>query len=489
MSTNKLERFNKQNINRGISYLKRNGVKKTFYKAWERIQRDEDEADYLVTTMAERPTAMELAAQRSKKFLHRYKFSILVPTYETKSEYLKGMLASVLNQTYDNWEICIADGSESDKVKNEVDKLISNLGSNDYSKIRYQKLHSNKGISGNTNAALVMASGDYICLLDHDDLLSPNALYEIMCVLDKGLVRDGNVYLNKYKMFYSDEDKVNSLVTRYFDYHKKPDFDIDLLRSNNYVCHFFVVRTSIAVKTGGFCSEYNGAQDHDFILKCSELVDYDEIVHIPKVLYHWRSHVMSTAENPESKLYAYEAGKKAVEDHLKRMNISAEVMHTPHLGFFRVKYLIDSPKVITLTREEWDSISADDFKALNCDYIMIMSKGYKPLTKDYINELAGMLKRSEVGAVGGKIYDPRGKIDSAGYSYDEKGNLCANYRGMNGNFSGYLHRASLQHKVDGLCKDCFMIKKSAVVFKDKPTLADDYLILYNPFAEFKRKGL
>ena len=117
MSTNKLERFNKQNINRGISYLKRNGVKKTFYKAWERIQRDEDEADYLVTTMAKRPTAMELAAQRSKKFLHRYKFSILVPTYETKSEYLKGMLASVLNQTYDNWEICIADGSESDKVK------------------------------------------------------------------------------------------------------------------------------------------------------------------------------------------------------------------------------------------------------------------------------------------------------------------------------------------------------------------------------------
>ena len=483
------ERFNKMNINRGISYLKRNGARKTLYKVVERIKRDEDEINYSNEVMAARPDAEELKRQRSKKFMHSYRFSILVPAYETDPVFLREMLNSVVNQTYTNWEICLADGSASDIVKNEVEKYTAELDADVKAKIRYQKLNRNRGISGNSNAALVMASGDYVGLLDHDDLLAPNALFEIMTALESGMERNGNVYTCRYKAVYSDEDKVNTQVTRYFDYHKKPDFDIDLLRSNNYICHFFAVKASIAVKAGGFRSEYNGAQDHDFILRCVEQMEPSEIYHIDKVLYHWRSHQHSTAENPDSKLYAYEAGKKAVIDHLIRMSVNAEVTDTAHLGFFRVKYSIDKPNVEIIQKDNWDKITREEFDNIRADYIMVIDKkSIKPITKDYIEELAGMLSREEVGAVGGKIYDRHGRIDSAGYSMNENGEMIPNFRGMNGHFSGYLHRASLQHKVDGLATDCMMIKKSAVVFTDKPGMSKRYLVLYDPFAEFKRKG-
>ena len=333
-----------------------------------------------------------------------------------------------------------------------------------------------------------MAGGDYVAMLDHDDVLSPDALYEIMDVLDEGLIRDGNVYRNRYKAVYSDEDKINATGTRYFDYHKKPDFDIDLLRSNNYICHLFAVKTSVAVKAGGFRSEYNGAQDHDFIFRCVEQLDPSEICHIPKVLYHWRSTPSSTAENPDSKLYAYEAGKRAVEDHLKRLKIEADVTDTKHLGFYRVKYHVTDPSVKIMDRSEWEALTKEAIEKLNEDLIMVISPDIKPITADYIEELAGVLKRKEVGAAGGKIYDKKGRIDSDGYVFDEDGNLKPDYRGMNGNYSGYLHRASIQHKTDGLAADCMMIKKEAIVYKDRPVMSDKYITVYDPFAEFKRRS-
>ncbi|MCR5420510.1 MAG: glycosyltransferase [Lachnospiraceae bacterium] len=481
------DRLNKLNMKRVASYLKRNGLRKTYYKVRERLNRDDEEKDYLIRVEEARLNEAEAERQRRKKFFHNYKFSILVPAYNTKPEFLKGMMDSVVAQTYTDWELCIADGSDTDIVQNTVKEYCALLDEETKSKIRHQRLNANRGIAGNSNGALVMAQGDYVGMLDHDDILTDNALYEIMEVLESGIERNGNIYSSKYKAFYSDEDKTDESETRYFDHHSKPDFDIDLLRSNNYICHFFVVKTQIARKAGGFRSEFNGAQDHDFIFRCIEQLEPEEIYHIPKVLYHWRSSIISTAENPDSKLYAYEAGKRAIKAHLDRLNIDAQVSDTSHLGFFRIKYLVNDPKVKIMTKDEWDYLTKESFEDIKEDYIMILGNNIKPLSKDYINELAGMLLRKEVGAVGGKILNKRGRIDSAGYMYDEDKKLKPLYRGMNGHYSGYLHRASLQHKVDGLAADCMMIKKSAVEYINKPVLSDKFLTLYDPFALFKRK--
>ena len=253
-------RINMFNIRRGISYFKRNGLKKTCYKVAERLKRDEDEAEYMHAMLSSRPTSGELARQQSRKFFHNYKFSILVPAYNTDPGFLYEMVMSVVRQTYGVWELCIADGSDTDTVRDTLDKLREELDKEISDRIRYKKLGANKGISGNLNDAMVMATGDYIGFLDHDDILTPDALYEVMEALESGMDRDGNIYRSRYKAIYTDEDKINQTGNRYFDPHIKPDFDLDLLRSNNYICHFFVVRTSVAVKAGGFRSEFNGAR-------------------------------------------------------------------------------------------------------------------------------------------------------------------------------------------------------------------------------------
>ncbi|MCR4806975.1 MAG: glycosyltransferase [Lachnospiraceae bacterium] len=480
------DRLNTFNIKRGISYLKRNGVKKTCYKVAERLKRDDEEAGYMQVMLTGRPTAEELKAQKLRSFFHDYKFSILVPAYNTDPVFLKDMIMSVVRQTYPDWELCIADGSDNDTVRDEVERIKQGLDKDVADRIRYKKLSGNKGISGNLNDALVMATGDYVGFLDHDDILTPDALYEVMSSLDSGIIRDGNIYRNRYLALYTDEDKVSYTLSRYFDPHIKPDFDIDLLRSNNYICHFFVVKTSVAIKAGGFKSEYNGAQDHDFILRCAEILEPSQICHIPKVLYHWRSSLTSTAENPDSKLYAYEAGKRAVKDHLKRLGIKACVTDTDHLGFYRVRYVPGSLNVKKMTKSEWDALDRETFDAIDDDFIMIMGEGLSPISDDYIEELAGTLTRPEVGAVGGKIYDKHGRIDSAGYTRVD-GVLKADFRGMNGNFSGYLHRASIQRKTDSLAADCMMVKKEAVIFNDKPMMSDRFITVYDPYAEFRRK--
>ncbi len=481
-------RFNGFNVKRAVSYYKRNGLKSTYYKIFERLDRDISEMGYESFAMSIKPTADELCAQRLRKFFHNYRFSILVPAYDPDPHCFKEMIRSVIMQTYDNWELCIADGSNGDEAGDIVKSFKSSLDKATADKIKYQRLNANRGIAGNSNGALVMAGGDYVGLLDHDDVLSPDALYEIMNALEAGMVRDGNIYRSLYKALYSDEDKVNYTTTRYFDYHRKPGFDIDLLRSNNYICHFFVVRTKIARKAGGFRSAYNGAQDHDFIFRCVEQLEPGEIYHIPKVLYHWRSSKESTAENPDSKLYAYEAGKKAVTDHLDRCGIDAIVTDTPHLGFYRVKYRPSSLSVKTMSPDDFASLKPEDLNEISEDYIMVLSDDLIPLGYDCIDELAGMLSREEVGAAGPKIYDRKGRVESAGYSYDENGELKPDYRGMNGNFTGYLHRASIQHRTDGLSKDCMMIKKKAIAFEEgRPVMKDNYITVYDPFAEYRRK--
>ncbi|MDO5573945.1 MAG: glycosyltransferase [bacterium] len=481
-------RFNKQNIERGIRYLQRNGISETFYKATERLSRDEDEAGYEAWLETQLPDTEELKRQRNTEFKKRYKISILVPAYETPPVFLREMIESVIAQSYTDWELCIADGSRSDTVKNCVMDMVgrycAEIGS---CRIKYQKLDKNYGISVNSNKALEMANGDYVGLLDHDDLLAPDALFETVSILQTGLYEEGCILNNRISAVYSDEDKVDGATGRHFDHHRKPGFNLDLLRTNNYICHFFVVSSSAAKRAGGFRTEYNGAQDHDFILRCVENAPKESIAHIPKVLYHWRAHEDSTADHPESKLYAYDAGKRAIEAHLERMDIEAQVLYTPHLGFFRIKYAVGEERVAVLSRETWNAVKQNGLDQIEEEYIMIMNNSLRPVTPGWQRELLGHLVRADVGAVAGKILDRTGHIESAGYSRNEEGKLVANFKGLSGHHSGYLHRANLQQEVDGLPLDCMMIKKQALVNGSAGiAMSKDYIAVYDPYAVFRR---
>ncbi len=494
-----VKNLNEQNRKRFISYLKRNGFKASYYKVIEKLKWERTDG-YNADHEKNFPDENELTRQRCTEFPHRYKISIAVPTYETNTEFLRQMLDSVLKQTYTEWELCIADGSKSDTVQNIVmDMIGKNSDRLIGSRIKYQRLRENKGISGNTNAALSMAAGDYIGFLDHDDMLTPDALYEVVKALNQTAYKSGNVTLNRTLMLYSDEDKVNEDMTEYFDVHLKPDFDLDLLRSNNYICHFLVVSSDIISKTGGFLKEYDGAQDHDLIFRCVELLSEENIRHIPRILYHWRAHNVSTALNPDNKLYAYEAGKRAIEDHLKRAELKAKVLYTEHLGFFRVRYDSSKLRCITMTPGELALYNADMLTILPADAIMIIDNKIKPVNSDCIDELLGNMTRAEVGAVGGKILSKDGRIDNAGFSLDENGKQRARFRGMNGHFSGYMHRASIQIKVDRLDKSCMMIKKKALIewlsendssdvskLLAQSRLPEKYIYVYDPFAKFRK---
>ena len=474
-----MRRITGENYKRLTSYIKRNGVKASVFKVIERLSRDDSEKTYSQDVFDLICDKEEEEFERSVAFTHRYKFSIIVPAYETGARRIKEMIFSVLSQTYDNFELCIADASVTDEVENAVKCTESD-------KIKYIRLKENKGISENTNEALKMATGEYVVFLDHDDILTRNALFEVMNVLENGLHKEGGIYTNSVKLIYSDEDKCNDDCDTFFDHHIKPDFDIDLLRSNNYICHMLTVRRELALSVGGFDKDYDGAQDHDFILKCVEKIDRSEIKHIGKVLYHWRSHTSSTATNPDSKLYAYEAGKRAVKAHLERLNIDAEVTDTMHLGFYKVKYKVsanDLTNVKIMSFDELKELSVDELKDSDFEYAMIINDNVRLTNADGIEEMLGILKRDEVGCVGGLVIN-KGKIESAGYSVNEDGELTPDYNGLNKNFSGYLHRAKLTREVAGVCTDCMMVKKSAIN-ADK-TFNKDMIVVYCPYSIFKR---
>lgn len=472
-------KFTKDNYKRLRRYMARNGVRAAVYKVIERLERDDSELAYSQDVFDLIADKEQAEYERSVDFTHRYKFSVIVPAYETGEKHITEMIKSVLTQTYDNVEICIADASVTD----DVEKAVKAFGTG---KIKYRRLAANGGISENTNEALKMADGEYVLFVDHDDILTGNALFEVMNVLEAGLVSDGGILTNRVKMIYSDEDKCDENRTVYFDHHIKPDFDIDLLRTNNYICHLLVVRRELAMSVGGFRKEFDGAQDHDFILRCSEKLSADEIKHIDKVLYHWRSHESSTSTNPDSKLYAYEAGKRAVSEHLKRLNIQAEVTDTEHLGFYRVKYKVtaeDLTKVQIMSLSELKAMDKNARLEADFEYIMVLNDTVKPKNYEFIEEMLGILKRDEVGCVGGLVIN-RGKIESAGYSVDKDGVISPDFCGLNKNFSGYLHRAKLVHEVSGVCTDCMMVKKSAIT--DEGTLKPDMLVVYCPYSVFKR---
>lgn len=498
-----LKKLKWYNVIKGLRYLKHFGVKEFLIRLQERME--PEEVPYGPWYEAYRPTESALAAQRRKKFKNSWKFSIAVPAYETPETFLREMIKSVQGQTYDNWELCIVNASPENDVMRRV---LAEYSQKD-ARIRVKELAENKGIAGNTNEALAMASGDFVGLLDHDDLLAPNALFEAAKALEQEPSID---------VLYTDEDKVDTDGKKHFKPNLKPDFNLDLLRSNNYICHFFMVRRTLAEQAGGFSGEYDGAQDYDFILRCTDMAK--NIHHIPEILYHWRTHEASTADNPISKLYAYEAGKRAIEAHLTRRGQAGEVSLKKDLGFYRVKYPVQGNPLVSViipNKDEAESLklciesfrrtvswenyeiiivennstgpeifsyyrelakdaririvrwkSAFNYSAINNygvkyakgEYLLFLNNDIEALEEGWFTEMLGVCQRPEVGAVGAKLLYPDGTIQHAGTVIGIGGIAGHMFVNMPGERSGYLHKASLMMDYSAVTAACMMMKRS-----------------------------
>lgn len=366
---------------RFAAYLRREGWRNTWKRILRQLTGFNARTDYPSWCKRHQPSRTELERQRREMFPDPVTFSIVVPLYRTKESYLKELLESVQAQTYPHWELCLADGSGRDA---SLEGMVKRLAGGD-GRIRYQLLAENLGIAENTNAAIRMSEGEFLALADHDDLICPNALYE--CA--KALQRRKEV-----EVLYTDEDKVDMSGKTYFEPNFKPDFNPDYLRSLNYICHMFVVKRELAERVGLLRREFDGAQDYDFILRCCEQAA--GICHIPKVLYHWRCHMESTASNPESKLYAFEAGRRALEAHYERQGLPATAMNASYLGMYRTAYHWTEQPLVSILIPNKDHvedlkkcIDSIEEKSLyrNYEYIIIENNSTEGQTFAYYEEL------------------------------------------------------------------------------------------------------
>ena len=330
----------KSNFKKTKYYLKRYGILNTIKKILKRILRirENKKSNQEQYEIWRNKNKYDLEKQKNTEFSYSPKISIVVPMYKTNMKFFEELINSLKNQTYSKWELCLADGSP--EKNKEFEKIIENNN-----KIKYKFLGKNDGISENTNEAIKMATGEYIGFLDHDDTLSENALYEIVNCLNKDKSVD---------FIYTDEDKLDQNYM-YFDPYFKPDFSPETLECNNYITHFVVVKKDLIDKIGMLDSKYNGAQDFDFVLRATE--KSKKIVHIPKVLYHWRVHRESTAFLPDTKPYAFEAGKRAVEAHLNRIGKKANVEESQDVpGAYKINYEIVGNPNVTIIIPNKDNI-------------------------------------------------------------------------------------------------------------------------------------
>ena len=377
---------NMETVRVAFNFMKKNGLRALIRKSKSKIQGMDNDYEYTEWYEKTKPTKEELAAQREEKFEYSPVFSIVIPLYATPDNFLRELLDSILAQTYTNFEVCLADGSEKGKDKEEfVKKYIEEK--NTGSKIKYNKLGKNLGIAGNTNEALKMASGDYIVLADHDDVITENALYECAKAINE----------ENCDCLYSDEDKLDMDGGSLFDPHFKPDFNIDLLESVNYICHLFVVKKELVDVAGMFDAAFDGAQDYDFIFRVTE--NAKKIVHIPKVLYHWRCHMNSTASNPQSKLYAFEAGARAIKAHIERVGKSLPVEKIDKgvdYGIYHKYFIMEDKPLLSIIipnkdhREDLDLairsiMTKSSYK--NIEFIVVENNSTDKKTFDYYDKI------------------------------------------------------------------------------------------------------
>ena len=508
-------------IQKGLRYLKHYGVKEFWVRLHERFE--PEEVPYGPWYEQYIPTREELEKQRKKKWNYGPKISIIVPAYKTPEAFLRQLMDSLLAQTYANWELCIANASPEDA---SMEYVLKEYAKKD-SRILWKKLEENKGIAENTNEAFAMATGEFAGLLDHDDLLAPNALYEVA----KALETEPDI-----DVLYTDEDKVRGdEVLEHFQPHLKPDFNIDLQRSNNYICHFFVVRKSLLEKTGGFRREYDGAQDYDFIFRCTQAAG--KIHHIPEILYHWRTHQSSTADNPESKLYAFEAGKRAIEENLRQNGLIGEVSHTKDYGFYRVKYPVQGEPLVSIiipnkdakedlekciqsilekssytnyeilivennsTGEEifsyykelsensrirllrwkrefnYSAINNYGAKKAKGDYLLFLNNDTEVISPDWIEEMLGFCQRPDTGIVGARLYFGNNTVQHAGTVIGIGGIAGHMFTDMPRERSGYMHKAAIIQDLSAVTAACMMVKRQ--VFDEVQGFEEQLSVAFN----------
>lgn len=518
--TRMLKKLSPYTIQKGFRYLKHYGPKEFWIRLHERFE--PEEVPYGPWYQAYVPDQETLEAQKNHKFDYRPLISIAVPAYQTPVEFLKQMIESLISQTYPEWELCIANASPDNE---EMQRVLADYSAKD-SRVRFCNLKENLGIAENTNRAFSMAKGEFMGLLDHDDLLAPNALYEIVQALQDHPQADA---------LYTDEDKVTTELDEHFQPHLKPDFNLDLLRSNNYICHFFVVRRSIVEKAGGFRKEFDGAQDYDFIFRCTE--NAREVLHVPEILYHWRTHKASTADNPASKMYAFEAGKRAIEANLERTGTKGVVSHTQDIGFYRVKYPVQGKPLVSViipnkdeketlqtcmemlnnntsyqnfeiiiiennsTTDEifryYKELSKDprihllrwgkefNYSAINNfgvahakgEYLLFLNNDIKSINPDWMEELLGVCQRPEVGGVGAKLIYPDNTIQHAGCVVGMGGIAGHMFVDMPADRTGYLHKASLLQDMSAVTAACLMMKKE--VFEEAGGFTEELAVAFN----------
>lgn len=493
-----------QDTEKNKELIREKGIKE--FVSYVKCQLDPFYADYTMWVKNQRVGRSVLKRQSEKRWKYEPKISIVIPLYNTPLKYLKELMDSLVKQSYRNIEICLADGS----TKDEVGKYIKRHYGND-TRVLYQRLKENKGISWNTNQAIAMASGDFIMLSDHDDVLELNAVYEIIKAI--------NTDPKKVDIVYTDEDKVTMDGKQYFEPNFKPEFNLDFFRSSNYICHIFVVRKSVLEQAGLFQSEYDGAQDFDLILRCTEKANI--IKHVPKVLYHWRSHPASTAENPDSKMYAFEAGRKALQEHYNRLGIKAQAYRTDVFGRYRTEYeLLDNPlisiiipnkdhvddldkclksiyavstynhfeivvvennsteeetfryyeqiqsvhdnvRVITW-KEGFNYAAIHNFAVPYCkgEYLLLLNNDTSIITPDWMEQMLQYAQREDVGAVGAKLYFPDDTVQHAGVIIGLGGVAGHIFSGTPKVEFGYQARLISAQDLSAVTAACMMMPKS-----------------------------
>ena len=436
-------------------YAERNGLEAAAFRIMEGAKEWAVDRDYSIEAGM---TAYDRLTPEDKRSVY---LSLIIPVYRPDMDDFAHLLDSVIRQTYRYFEVVIADGSENSDIENVV-KAYDEDPDIDI-KIRYIRLEKNLGISGNTNEALRSAEGEYVVFLDHDDFIEPDALSESVKAIEKGAF-----------IVYTDEDKYDGLRDRFVCPNRKPGFDLDLLLSNNYICHMLTVKKSLVEESGNLRSGYDGAQDHDLLLRLSELVPGDKWAHVPKILYHWRMTDSSTSLNPGSKSYAYENGKKAVEDYLKRRGINALVTESEHRGFFRIDY---SPAEVE-----------------GKDVCIFVDRRLTALTPQYERIFRGYFAREEVGIVGAAIIGKWGRTVCNGYKKTPDGRKEPEYGKIDHRFSGYMHRAHMIRETEAVSLHAFAIRRELLplVSRDVFTMCDNvrkkgFSVITDPNIVFRLK--
>lgn len=510
-------------IGRTLVYLKKNGVRATVYRVLkgagpmpvDKRKLKKIAEDYYIS-------AQRREHEENAQFPKDIKFSVLVPLYNTPESFLKAMIESVQAQTYKNWELCLADGSDKEhSFVGEIKKYADGDR-----RIKYEKLERNLGISENTNACIRMATGEYIALFDHDDLLHPSALYEVM----RAICGHGADFI------YTDENTFSEEPRDAYNPHFKPDFSPDTLRSYNYICHLSAFSRELLDSVGYFRSEYDGSQDYDLILRLTEKAK--NVFHIRKILYYWRAHKNSVAQDVGAKPYTVTAAKKALAAHLERCGLKGEVLDSSVPTTYHIKYEIDGNPLISViipnkdhtddldiclkslyekssyknfeviivennstekeTFEYYEAIAQKhgnikivkwegnfNYSAINNfgvnyakgEFILLLNNDVEIINGSCLEEMLMFAQRKDVGAVGAKLYYSDDTVQHAGVILGLGGTAGHAHKHFGRSHPGYMARASIAQNLSACTAACLMMRRD--VFDEVGGLDESFEVAFN----------